>query len=173
MAATNCSPDIRVTGPWLPGVPRPRWDRYGAVGGSVLASRCRLPRGRSRCVRRFKRFNECLGLSPLRRYLEWIAMFNEARRASCTRRVSGNCRTPIRLSLSTPPRRAAPRSGDRRVAGGLGDVSAVRSDDEGGHRVHGPFSGVPAAVSRLSFGGIGGSAAAAAGNFGGAGASGF
>jgi asparagine synthase (glutamine-hydrolysing) len=31
--------------------------------------------------RRWKRFVECLGLSPRRRYLEWIAIFNESRRA--------------------------------------------------------------------------------------------
>jgi asparagine synthase (glutamine-hydrolysing) len=31
--------------------------------------------------RRWKRFTEMLGLPPLRRYLEWIAIFNQARRA--------------------------------------------------------------------------------------------
>ncbi len=33
-------------------------------------------------VRRFKRFAEMLGQSPARRYLEWIAIFGEARRAA-------------------------------------------------------------------------------------------
>ena len=32
-------------------------------------------------ARRLKRFSEALGMSPQRRYLEWIAIFNEARRA--------------------------------------------------------------------------------------------
>jgi asparagine synthase (glutamine-hydrolysing) len=42
----------------------------------------RLPSGtRQRSIaRRFKRFVEMLGQSPARRYLEWIAIFNEARR---------------------------------------------------------------------------------------------
>jgi asparagine synthase (glutamine-hydrolysing) len=32
-------------------------------------------------LRRFKRFSECLAMDPARRYLEWIAIFNELRRA--------------------------------------------------------------------------------------------
>jgi asparagine synthase (glutamine-hydrolysing) len=38
------------------------------------------PRQKS-LVRQFKRFSQSLGQSPQRRYLEWIAIFNEARRA--------------------------------------------------------------------------------------------
>jgi asparagine synthase (glutamine-hydrolysing) len=33
-------------------------------------------------LRRFKRFSEAAAASPVRRYLEWIAIFNEARRAA-------------------------------------------------------------------------------------------
>ena len=36
-------------------------------------------------VRRFKRFSEFLGKTPQRRYLEWIAIFNESRRAALYR----------------------------------------------------------------------------------------
>jgi asparagine synthase (glutamine-hydrolysing) len=60
-------------------------DRSGPVR-RVLASRWwqRLPgsaRQRS-LVRRFKRFNEALAMPPERRYLDWIAIFNESRRAA-------------------------------------------------------------------------------------------
>ena len=42
----------------------------------------RLPGARQKSVmRRFKRFSEFLSKSPQRRYLEWIAIFHEARRA--------------------------------------------------------------------------------------------
>ena len=36
-------------------------------------------------VRRFKRFSEFLGKTPQRRYLEWIAIYNESRRAAIYR----------------------------------------------------------------------------------------
>ncbi|MFV1967373.1 MAG: asparagine synthase (glutamine-hydrolyzing) [Pirellulaceae bacterium] len=43
----------------------------------------RLPGSRQKSlVRRFKRFSSSLGQSPARRYLEWIAIFNESRRAA-------------------------------------------------------------------------------------------
>lgn len=43
----------------------------------------RLPGARQKSLpRRFKRFSEFLGISPARRYLEWIAIFPEARRAA-------------------------------------------------------------------------------------------
>jgi len=43
----------------------------------------RLPGSRQKSVlRRFKRFSEFLGKSPPRRYVEWIAIFNEKRRAA-------------------------------------------------------------------------------------------
>jgi asparagine synthase (glutamine-hydrolysing) len=42
----------------------------------------RLPGSRYKSIlRRFKRFSECLAMDPMRRYLEWIAIFNELRRA--------------------------------------------------------------------------------------------
>ncbi len=42
----------------------------------------RLPGTRQKSlIRRFKRFSEFLGRTPQRRYLEWIAIFNESRRA--------------------------------------------------------------------------------------------
>jgi asparagine synthase (glutamine-hydrolysing) len=48
---------------------RPTWQKYAA-------------RGRQRSlVRRAARLAEALGYSPQRRYLEWVSMFNEARRA--------------------------------------------------------------------------------------------
>ena len=58
-------------------------DRTGPLR-RLLAARCwqQLPGSRQKSVlRRFKRFSECLGKSPDRRYLEWIAIFNEQRRA--------------------------------------------------------------------------------------------
>lgn len=43
----------------------------------------RLPGARQKSVvRRFKRFSEFLGQSPQKRYLQWIAIFNETRRAA-------------------------------------------------------------------------------------------
>jgi asparagine synthase (glutamine-hydrolysing) len=42
-----------------------------------------LPGARQKSMlRRFKRFSEALSMSPQRRYLEWIAIFNESRRAA-------------------------------------------------------------------------------------------
>ena len=80
-------------------------------------------------------------------------------RSALQRRVSGrDCPTAEPLDFLT----AALARCDRRDAGdGLqpgrpGDLSAVRPDDEGGHRLDGPRAGVPAAVSRLSRGGAGG-----------------
>ncbi len=51
---------------------------------TVLASPLwqRIPGSRQKSfTRRFKRFSEFLGKTPQRRYLEWIAIFNESRRA--------------------------------------------------------------------------------------------
>ncbi len=53
---------------------------------SLLAARFwqKLPassRQKSR-IRQFKRFSEALSLSPARRYLDWISIFNESRRAA-------------------------------------------------------------------------------------------
>lgn len=49
------------------------------LGASVWQ---RLPGSRQKSfLRRFKRFSEFLGKTPQRRYLEWIAIFNESRRA--------------------------------------------------------------------------------------------
>ncbi|MCA9145889.1 MAG: asparagine synthase (glutamine-hydrolyzing) [Planctomycetaceae bacterium] len=46
----------------------------------------RIPGARQKSlVRRFKRFSEFLGKTPQRRYLEWIAIFNESRRAALYR----------------------------------------------------------------------------------------
>ncbi len=60
-------------------------DRVGPLR-SLLGARIwqRLP-GSARqkgLVRRFKRFSEAAAAPPVRRYLEWIAIFNEARRAA-------------------------------------------------------------------------------------------
>jgi asparagine synthase (glutamine-hydrolysing) len=59
-------------------------DRTGPLK-NMLAARCwqMLP-GSARqkgFIRRLKRFNAALGMSPLRRYLEWICIFNETGRA--------------------------------------------------------------------------------------------
>ena len=61
------------------------FDYLGPVR-SLLAARFwqRLPassRQKSR-LRQFKRFSEALSLSPARRYLDWISIFNETRRAA-------------------------------------------------------------------------------------------
>jgi len=62
-----------------------RFDRLPAALRRVLASRFwqKLPAsGRQKSfMRRLKRFLEVLGQSPQRRYLDWIAIFNETRRA--------------------------------------------------------------------------------------------
>jgi asparagine synthase (glutamine-hydrolysing) len=57
----------------------PSWAR-AAAGSRILRN---LARGRHQrsLVRRAGRFAEALALSPGRRYLEWMSMFNEARRA--------------------------------------------------------------------------------------------
>jgi len=61
------------------------FDRLPAWLRRILAGRFwqKLPASpRQKCLRRrFKRFTECLSQRPQRRYLEWIAIFNEARRA--------------------------------------------------------------------------------------------
>jgi asparagine synthase (glutamine-hydrolysing) len=61
------------------------FDRLGPLR-TLLAARFwqRLPassRQKSR-IRQFKRFSEALSLSPARRYLDWISIFNETRRAA-------------------------------------------------------------------------------------------
>ena len=62
------------------------FDRLPAIVQRIIAGGFwqRFPSGaRQKSVRRrFKRFVEMLGLSPARRYLEWIAIFNEARRGA-------------------------------------------------------------------------------------------
>jgi asparagine synthase (glutamine-hydrolysing) len=58
-------------------------DRAGPLR-RLLAARAwqRLPGARYKSLwRRFKRFSECLALAPHRRYLAWIAIFNESRRS--------------------------------------------------------------------------------------------
>lgn len=58
-------------------------DRLGPIR-SFLAAQAwqKLPGSKQKSfVRRFKRFSEFLGKTPGRRYLEWIAIFNESRRA--------------------------------------------------------------------------------------------
>ncbi|MBC8352787.1 MAG: asparagine synthase (glutamine-hydrolyzing) [Planctomycetes bacterium] len=62
-------------------------DRLGPIR-SLLAAPAwqRLPGSRQKSfARRFKRFSEFLGKTPQRRYLEWIAIFNETRRATLYR----------------------------------------------------------------------------------------
>ncbi len=62
-----------------------RLDQLPAALRRVLGARIwqRLPASprQKSFLRRFKRFAEMLSLGPRRRYLEWIAIFNEARRA--------------------------------------------------------------------------------------------
>ena len=53
----------------------------GAIAGAYWQRLPASPRYKS-LRRRFKRFVEVLGKPPLARYLEWIAIFNEARRAA-------------------------------------------------------------------------------------------
>jgi len=64
-------------------------DRLPAGMRRVMAARFwqRLPASpRQKCLRRrLKRFLEAMGYSPWRRYLEWIAIFNETRRAELYR----------------------------------------------------------------------------------------
>ena len=61
------------------------FDRLPKALGRLLAGRYwqRLPASprQKSARRRWKRFTEMLGLPPLRRYLEWIAIFNQTRRA--------------------------------------------------------------------------------------------
>lgn len=62
------------------------FDRLPTILQRLVAGRFwqRIPSGtRQKSIRRrFKRFVEMLGQSPSRRYLEWIAIFGEARRAA-------------------------------------------------------------------------------------------
>ena len=57
------------------------WLVRRALAGGYWQALPASPRQKS-LRRRFKRFTEVLGKPPLRRYLEWIAIFNETRRAS-------------------------------------------------------------------------------------------
>jgi len=62
-------------------------DRLGPIRSFLAAGAWqKLPGSRQKSlVRRFKRFSEFLGKTPQRRYLEWIAIFNESRRATLYR----------------------------------------------------------------------------------------
>ncbi|MEO8499248.1 MAG: asparagine synthase (glutamine-hydrolyzing), partial [Planctomycetota bacterium] len=62
-------------------------DRLGPIRSFLAAPAWqKLPGSRQKSfVRRFKRFSEFLGKTPQRRYLEWIAIFNESRRATLYR----------------------------------------------------------------------------------------
>ncbi len=62
-------------------------DRLGPIRSFLAAPAWQLlPGSRQKSlVRRFKRFSEFLGKTPQRRYLEWIAIFNESRRATIYR----------------------------------------------------------------------------------------
>lgn len=62
-------------------------DRLKPIRSFLAASAWqRLPGARQKSlVRRFKRFSEFLAKTPQRRYLEWIAIFNESRRATLYR----------------------------------------------------------------------------------------
>ena len=64
-----------------------RFDRLGPLRTLLAAGFWQLlPGSRQKSLtRRFKRFSEFLGKSPARRYLEWIAIFNEGRRAALYR----------------------------------------------------------------------------------------
>jgi len=73
----------RYKAAWLAG----RFDQLGPLR-SLLAARIwqRLPGSREKSfTRRVKRFSEFLMRSPQRRYVEWIGIFNEARRATLYR----------------------------------------------------------------------------------------
>jgi len=64
-------------GRYFDALPRPfRWMMSARFWQRLPAS----PRQKCLC-RRFKRFTEALALPPPRRYLDWIAIFNESRRA--------------------------------------------------------------------------------------------
>ena len=141
-------------------------DRAPAVLRRVLASRLwqklpASPRQKS-FRRRLKRFLEVFGQTPARRYLEWISIFHEAQRAEALqRRLSGRAarRRPFGFPRGGTGPKPGPRSGHGRQPGRPGDLSALRSDAEGGHGFHGSRAGVPAAVSRPSSGGAGRAAA--------------
>ena len=74
------------------------------------------------------------------------------------------CPRPTRWSSSAAAlaRSYRPRPGHGVQPGRPGDLSALRPDDQGGHRLDGPRAGVPAAVSGPSGGGVGGADARAA-----------
>lgn len=73
----------RYKAAWLAG----QIDRLGLIRSFLAAPIWQnLPGSRQKSfVRRFKRFGEFLGKTPQRRYLEWIAIFNESRRAALYR----------------------------------------------------------------------------------------
>lgn len=113
------------------------YDRYRAVALAGVLDRWPLARGvlsagwwqrvpsrrAQKCLlRRAKRFAESLGLAPARRYLEWISIFNAARRAQLysadfAQRLAGA--DPLEF-LESGMRRAAGR--DAVTAASLGDL---------------------------------------------------
>ena len=153
---------------WLAGqfdrLPRPL---RAAAGGGVLAALAGRPAAE---------IAACGGSSGSRR--AWASRprgatwsgsrsSTSARRASLyQRRFPG--RAARRRSGRIPRRgdgpRGRPRPGDGRQPGRPGHLSAVRPDDEGRHRLDGPWPGVPAAVSGSSRGGVGGAHAGRAAN---------
>ena len=131
--------------------------------GGSLAGRYwqRLPSGtrQKSLPAAFKRFVEMLGQPPARRYLEWIAVFSQSRRAPSTATTSGPLparRRPARISSPRAGPRRPPRRGHGLQPGRSGHLPALRPDDQGGYRLDGPRAGVPAAVPGLSRGGAGG-----------------
>ena len=102
-------------------------------------------------VRQFKRFSEALALAPERRYLDWISIFNESRRAELyTDEFLAALTTDPAAFLRTAWKRCQGRDAiDLRLAGRSDDVSALRPDDQGRYRLDGPRPGMPRPLARL------------------------
>ena len=116
-----------------------RWLAAGSYWQMIPSS----SRQKSR-LRRWKRFVEGFSQSPARRYLEWISIFGEARRAgSIVTSIWPAYRMPTRWSFLA--RRlcavAWPRRRDRGEPGRSCDLFALRLDDQGRYGIDGLWAG--------------------------------
>ena len=112
-------------------------------------------------LRQFRRFSAALGLSPARRYLDWISTFGVAPRHAVLGVLPGTAAAggPLSVSGGGFDECGTSRSDHGHFFGRSADLFAVRPDDESRHCVDGPLAGVPAAFSGLPAGGTGGVAA--------------
>ena len=130
-----------------------RWLAVGSYWQQIPSS----SRQKSR-LRQWKRFAEGFSYRPARRYLEWISIFGEARRAWLYREehlARLPDADPLEFLTQALCAFARPRCRDRGEPGRPVDLSALRFDDQGRYGLDGLRAGMPAAVSRSSRGRVG------------------